>query len=160
MAVLFVVASSNYDNELMRLKSQILNNTRLLKTLQVVLATNLEKPVIYTVHNVLATAYSNDEGSINKAEYRDGLTATGFPVGLGIIAVDPEIIPYGSIVYIPQLKRFFIALDTGSAIKGRRIDIFMRDRKEALRFGRRVVDVVICGQINWMELRGVIEGGI
>ena len=46
------------------------------------------------------------------------------------IAVDPSVIPIGSRVYIEGLG-YFVAQDTGSAIKGRRIDVFMNDLEEA-----------------------------
>ncbi|MBO8160250.1 MAG: LysM peptidoglycan-binding domain-containing protein [Thermosipho sp. (in: Bacteria)] len=53
------------------------------------------------------------------------------------IAVDPSIIPLGTYVYIPELKRVFIAEDTGSSIKGNRIDIYITDvykaRKNSIR---------------------------
>jgi len=50
------------------------------------------------------------------------------------IAVDPSVIPIGSRVYIEGLG-YFVAQDTGSAIKGKRIDVFMNDLEEALQFG-------------------------
>jgi VWFA-related protein len=59
------------------------------------------------------------------------------------IAVDPKIIPYGSIVYIKRLdginiegislNGFFIAADTGGAIKGNRIDVFVGAGEKALK---------------------------
>ncbi|MDN5324673.1 MAG: hypothetical protein PWP02_383 [Thermosipho sp. (in: thermotogales)] len=42
-------------------------------------------------------------------------------------AVDPSIIPLGSLIYIPAFKKIFIAEDTGSSIKGNRIDIYIED---------------------------------
>jgi len=52
------------------------------------------------------------------------------------IAVDPAIIPIGSLVYIPTLSNtIFIAEDTGSAIKGNRIDVYVSDVRLALNKG-------------------------
>jgi len=52
------------------------------------------------------------------------------------IAVDPSVIPLGSLVYIPTLANVvFIAEDTGSAIKGNRIDVYVRDVRLALNNG-------------------------
>lgn len=50
------------------------------------------------------------------------------------IAVDPKIIPLHSIVYIETLG-YFVAEDTGSAIKGNKIDIFVSSNEEAKRLG-------------------------
>ncbi|MGC8819750.1 MAG: LysM peptidoglycan-binding domain-containing protein [Fervidobacterium sp.] len=52
------------------------------------------------------------------------------------IAVDPTVIPLGSLVYIPTLSNtIFIAEDTGSAIKGNRIDVYVSDVRLALNQG-------------------------
>jgi len=52
------------------------------------------------------------------------------------IAVDPTVIPVGSLVYIPTLyNTIFIAEDTGSAIKGNRIDVYVSDVALALSKG-------------------------
>ena len=52
------------------------------------------------------------------------------------IAVDPTVIPIGSLVYIPTLNNtIFIAEDTGSAIKGNRIDVYVSDVRMALNNG-------------------------
>jgi 3D (Asp-Asp-Asp) domain-containing protein len=69
-----------------------------------------------------------------------GITASGHRLRPGdqVIAVDPEVIPLRSVVELRGLGRF-AALDTGSAIKGRRIDIWMNDHQAALQFGRRAV---------------------
>lgn len=50
------------------------------------------------------------------------------------IAVDPRVIPLHSIVYIEGLG-YFVAEDTGSAIKGNKIDIFVSSKEEAIQLG-------------------------
>ena len=50
------------------------------------------------------------------------------------IAVDPEVIPLHSIVYIESLG-YFVAEDTGGAIKGNKIDIFVDSTEEAVKRG-------------------------
>lgn len=70
-------------------------------------------------------------------------TATGtVPKAKRTIAVDPKIIPLGSIVYI-QDYGYFIAEDTGSAVKQRTIDIFVDSHEEALKNGRKVANVYL-----------------
>ncbi|MBO5552288.1 MAG: 3D domain-containing protein, partial [Lachnospiraceae bacterium] len=72
----------------------------------------------------------------------DGITATGTRAKAGrTIAVDPNVIPYGSRVMING--EVYIAEDTGSAIKGSRIDIYMNTHEEAKRFGRKSAEVYL-----------------
>lgn len=58
------------------------------------------------------------------------------------IAVDTRIIPLGSILYIEGFG-YFIAQDTGSAIKGNRIDIFVDSHQQALKLGRKKANVYL-----------------
>ena len=59
------------------------------------------------------------------------------------IAVDPKVIPLGTRVYIPQFGKVFVAEDTGSAIKGNKIDIFMNSYAKAMEWGIRYIDIII-----------------
>ena len=72
-------------------------------------------------------------------------TSTGRKPVWGTIAVDPKVIPYGTKVYIPQFGRTFIANNTGGAIKGNKIDIFMNSKKECYNWGRRTIEIQILG---------------
>ncbi|MCS7065278.1 MAG: 3D domain-containing protein [Fimbriimonadales bacterium] len=69
-----------------------------------------------------------------------GRTASGLPAGYGLVAVDPRLIPFGTVLYIEGYG-MAIAADKGRAIRGRRIDLFFHSRKAALQFGRRRVRV-------------------
>lgn len=70
-------------------------------------------------------------------------TSTGhIPHANRTIAVDTSIIPLHSIVYIKGLG-FFVAEDTGSAIKGKRIDVYVNDHEQAKKLGRKTVEVYI-----------------
>lgn len=87
------------------------------------------------------TAYESSEKSCGI--WADGRTALNLRVAKGICAVDPDIIPLGSIIYIKEIG-YFIAVDTGKSIKGRMIDIFLPTIKECQEFGikyRRVYTV-------------------
>jgi 3D (Asp-Asp-Asp) domain-containing protein/peptidoglycan hydrolase CwlO-like protein len=66
-----------------------------------------------------------------------GTTATGLPVGPGIVAVDPTVIPLGTRMTIPGYGDG-VAADTGGAIKGNRIDVWIADCREAATFNRNV----------------------
>lgn len=71
-----------------------------------------------------------------------GTTATGAAVRTGIIAVDPRVIPLGKRVYVEGYGPAQ-ALDTGGAIKGNRIDLYMNSKHEALSWGVRNVTVYV-----------------
>lgn len=89
---------------------------------------------------VSATAYT---ASCNGCS---GITATGINLKenphLKVIAVDSSVIPLGSKVWVEGYG-YAIAGDTGGAINGNKIDIFMADRSAALAFGRKQVKIKI-----------------
>ena len=64
------------------------------------------------------------------------------PNGISTIAVDPNVIPLGSKVFIPGYG-VAIAADTGGVIKGNKIDLFMNSKEECTSFGRQTVTVNI-----------------
>jgi 3D (Asp-Asp-Asp) domain-containing protein len=71
-------------------------------------------------------------------------TFTGIYPEVGTIAVDPNIIPLGTRLWVEGYG-YGIAEDTGKAIKGNKIDLFMETRRECLFWGRRKVRVYILG---------------
>jgi 3D (Asp-Asp-Asp) domain-containing protein len=72
-----------------------------------------------------------------------GLTFTErFPEAGRTAAVDPRVVPLFSRLAIPG-KGVLIAEDTGSGVKGRRIDIFLPTCAEAREFGRQVLQVLV-----------------
>jgi 3D (Asp-Asp-Asp) domain-containing protein/uncharacterized protein YabE (DUF348 family) len=85
---------------------------------------------------VVATAYAPDAAS-------GGPTgATGAILGYGIIAVDPDVIPLGTRLYVPGYG-YGIAADTGGAIKGARIDVCIEDLQKVDDWGVRTVTITI-----------------
>lgn len=81
-----------------------------------------------------------------------GYTASGIKIvpgtGMKVIAVDPNVIPLGTKVYVDGLNGawdygYAIAADTGSAIKNLKIDLYMDTHSEALSWGRRSVDIYV-----------------
>lgn len=75
-----------------------------------------------------------------------GRTATGFDLranpGAKVIAVDPRVIPLGTKVYVEGYG-YAVASDTGGAIKGYKIDLFMPSKADAYRWGRKKVKITI-----------------
>ena len=86
--------------------------------------------------HVIATAYTSSCYGCS------GFTASGARAGLGIIAVDPRVIPLGTHLFIPGYGRA-VAGDTGGAIVGNRVDLGFESVASALRFGSREVTVYV-----------------
>lgn len=82
------------------------------------------------------------EASAYLAGDGDGITATGLPAVRGIAAVDPDVIPLGTRLFIPGYGEA-IAADTGGAIVGNKIDLVMDSYGEAMDFGRQDVTVYV-----------------
>ena len=92
-----------------------------------------------------ATAYDDSFESNGNYLRR---AANGMSLQRGIVAVDPKVIPLGTRLYIESPDGSWIygnaiAADTGGAIKGNKIDLYMDSRQEAIRFGVRNVTVYI-----------------
>ncbi|MET0398734.1 MAG: 3D domain-containing protein [Longimicrobiaceae bacterium] len=72
-----------------------------------------------------------------------GRTRTGIRTRDGVAAADPEFLPLGSVVRLSSREGrplgVFVVMDTGGAVKGRKIDIYVDDCDEARRWGRRQV---------------------
>lgn len=89
--------------------------------------------------NYKLTAYCACEKCCGKT---DGITATGTKATQGrTIAVDPQVIPYGSEVIFGG--KSYIAEDCGGAIKNNRIDVYFENHSDALNFGVKFEDVYL-----------------
>ena len=93
-----------------------------------------EPPVTFT-----ATAYS-----------LRGRTASGRYVSRGIIAADRRVLPIGTRVRLQagSYSGEYVVADTGGAVRGRKIDIWMPSTSEALRFGRRSVKLTVLSRVR------------
>lgn len=89
---------------------------------------------------VEATAYTAS------CEGCSGITKTGINLkenpNAKVISVDPSVIPLGSKVYVEGYGEA-IAGDTGGAIKGNKIDVFIPNKQDAINFGRKQLKVTI-----------------
>jgi len=86
------------------------------------------------VQSYVATAYS-----------LRGKTASGRFVTKGLIAADPSVLPLGSRVRLDagSYSGEYLVADTGGAVRGRHIDIWIPTSREAMRFGRRSVKLTV-----------------
>ncbi|RHW42206.1 LysM peptidoglycan-binding domain-containing protein [Neobacillus notoginsengisoli] len=98
------------------------------------------QPVNGKVLTMTATAYTAS------CKGCSGITATGINLknnpGMKVISVDPSIIPLGSKVYVEGYGHA-IAGDTGGAIRGNIIDVFIPSKDAALKWGRKTVKVTV-----------------
>lgn len=92
-------------------------------------AVALTAPLVYE-----ATAYS-----------RPGRGASGMGVRAGTIAADPKVLPFGTRVRLDagQYSGEYVVTDSGTAIKGRKIDVWIPSYSGACRFGRRNVKLAV-----------------
>jgi 3D (Asp-Asp-Asp) domain-containing protein len=92
---------------------------------------------------MVVTAYTPGYESTQKRRDHPayGITASGEPVGPGSISADPSI-PFGTRIWVPGYG-WGTVMDRGDAIKGNRLDVFIADLNEALKWGRREVAVLI-----------------
>jgi len=101
-------------------------------------AENFDSLNIVRTMQMNATAYTAGFESTGRhpGDPLFGITASGMRVRPGIVAVDPSVIPLGTRLYI-EGRGFAIAADTGGAIRGYKIDLFVETVAEAIQFGRR-----------------------
>jgi 3D (Asp-Asp-Asp) domain-containing protein len=93
---------------------------------------------------MMATAYTAEYECTGKrpTDPGYGITASGMAVQHGVVAVDPRVIPLGTPLFVEGYG-YAVAADTGAAIRGNSIDLFMHSVSDARNFGRRTVTVYI-----------------
>ena len=107
----------------------------------------VEKPVDKIVHKGTAVEYNGKlyrkKLTVRAYSYTGGgRTASGTRARVGEIAVDPRVIPLGTVVYIPGIGERR-AEDTGGNIKGHTIDIYMSSVGACRRWGCRTITIYI-----------------
>ena len=110
----------------------------------------LNKPIVDNSADIATGTIGNVVKTLtmeSTAYYGHGTTDLGLkpvrnPNGLSTIAVDPNVIPLGTKVYVSGYG-LAIAADTGGAIKGNIIDVFLNSYEECYSWGRRQVTVQI-----------------
>jgi 3D (Asp-Asp-Asp) domain-containing protein len=80
------------------------------------------------------------------------VTASGLTPRTGIAAADASVLPTGSVIQISRLGSqydgIYTIMDTGPVVRGRALDLYMRNCDEATRFGRRSVLVFVL-RLGW-----------
>jgi 3D (Asp-Asp-Asp) domain-containing protein len=85
------------------------------------------------------TAYADGVGGVPL----NARTATGARTGWGVVAVDPRVVPLGSKLTIQGYEGTFTAEDTGPAIRGTAIDLWLPDAAAARRYGIQYRQVTV-----------------
>jgi 3D (Asp-Asp-Asp) domain-containing protein len=79
-------------------------------------------------------------------------TASGVRVRTGVAAADPALLPVGSVVNVTtgdaKYNGVYTVMDTGPEVKGRELDLYIWSCHEALRFGRKPVQVTVL-RLGW-----------
>lgn len=79
-------------------------------------------------------------------------TASGVKVRTGVAAADPALLPVGSVVNVStgdaKYNGVYTVMDTGPEVKGRELDLYIWSCHEALRFGRKPVQVTVL-RLGW-----------
>lgn len=129
------------------------------KTTETAVTENPLKPAVQTptesapeVKSASPSNTSSKEMTVKATAYTaycegcSGITATGVNLKANpnakVIAVDPTVIPLGSKVYVEGYGQA-IAADTGGAIKGNRIDLFIPSKQDAINFGVKQLKITI-----------------
>jgi uncharacterized protein YabE (DUF348 family) len=112
----------------------------------------LVQPVkrIVAMGNITSVSRGGDRLDFREARYMQSTaytytgfrTATGQNPAVGMVAVDPREIPLGSKLYVEGYG-YAWAADTGGAVKGNIIDLFMEEYSQCINWGRRTVKVYI-----------------
>jgi cystine transport system substrate-binding protein len=109
-------------------------------------ATGVIPPIATPISDTSPTAATTTGGrtlTVSATGYAlGGTTSTGLPVGWGIAAVDPAVIPLGTHMTVPGYGEA-VAADTGGAIVGNTIDLWFPSVAQAEQWGRRVVTITL-----------------
>lgn len=126
-----VSENQELKNEIDILKSELSNYIEKNKSIQA-------RP--YVERTMSVSAYCPCKLCCGK--YSDGKTATGTDASTKGVAVDPDMIPYGTMIFIPEYG-YTEADDCGSAIKGNKLDVRFPTHQEARNWGVRILKVRI-----------------
>ncbi|MCA1591676.1 MAG: 3D domain-containing protein [Acidobacteria bacterium] len=79
-----------------------------------------------------------------------GRMANGKPVAKGFIAADRRVLPIGTRVRLEAgaYSGEYVVADTGGAVRGRKIDIWVPSMGEAMRFGRRAIKLTVLTRVR------------
>jgi 3D (Asp-Asp-Asp) domain-containing protein len=106
-----------------------------------------------TLHEAFALPLPGSRLAFSASAYCKGMATTaGVAAQTGVVAADPELLPVGSVIEVDSLpgkyNGIYTVMDTGPAVQGRQIDVYMWSCNEALQFGRRPVHLNVL-RLGW-----------
>jgi len=106
-----------------------------------------------TMRESTALPMAGSRLSFAATAYCKGMTTTsGVAVQSGVAAADPELLPVGSVIDVTSLPQkyngIYTVLDTGPAVQGRQLDLYMWSCNEALSFGRKSATLTVL-RLGW-----------
>ena len=106
-----------------------------------------------TLHESFALPLPGSRLAFSATAYCKGLvTTSGVAAQTGVVAADPELLPVGSVIEVdslpPKYNGIYTVMDTGPAVQGRQIDVYMWSCYEALAFGRRPIHLNVM-RLGW-----------
>jgi len=102
----------------------------------------VRSPAAAGVERIVPARTGNGLTVVSTGYCLTGRTATGIPVGWGVAAVDPSVIPLGTRLTVPGYGEA-VAADTGAAIVGHRIDLWFPSCGQAGGWGSRSVTIAL-----------------
>lgn len=103
--------------------------------------------VVYSfipVDNVRVTGYCPGPPCVDP-KWADGMTAAGTPARRGVCAADWDVFPKGTVFFVPQYGKCRVE-DTGSAVKGKHIDLYFDTYDEAVKWGSKYMRIYRMGK--------------
>ena len=128
------------------IEPEISGKTEVLNKPENSITVTIETPTGENLANVESKALA---GAFRATAYcLKGRTATGGGVRRGIVAADPRILPLGTRIYINagSYSGSYIVADTGGAVRGKILDVWVPTCSEAVKFGRKKVNVSVLGK--------------
>lgn len=128
--------------------SQEINQTnKQAATLQTTLPTKNQQQNINTKSSEITAAISEGRAFRATAYCLQGRTANGGGVRRGIVAADLRVLPLGTRIQVTagSYSGTYTVADTGGAVRGRVLDIWVPSCSEAIRFGRKSITVSVVG---------------
>ena len=138
----FIKPNKTYANEVSNTRIETTNQRKVID----VKRSNIESSKFITINGktyqarkmkVSATAYTSSPNEGGAYAYN------GEKLKDGHIAADLRVLPIGTKVYIPKLNKIYTVVDTGSAIKNNKIDIWMNSYQKAMKWGVQSLEIYV-----------------
>lgn len=154
VSIVAIDSQNEIQNEINKIKdTQDKQTQKIISDLKSSDTTEVKETITVTIDNLDDKNASGIKTSIAKAFSATayclkGRTAMGHGVRRGIVAADPRVLPLGTRISLNagSYSGSYLVADTGGAVKGRKLDIWVPSCSEAIRFGRRSVSVNVVGK--------------